>query len=251
MLLNHTGAISNPYPDGGAKLSATKATLVQHFLGQTPAQNPPLQVEREPGETYKYCNGCYSILQMVLEDITGTDYRDLVRNELLIPLNMRHSNFEETLLDDFHPDVAINYNDFHKPHPPQRKLPIYATGALWSTATDLARFILEIQKALTGQSTVIAQTVARDLVMPSSTPVRSLGFFLGDRLGDDKEGGSYFSHGGQNVGYLSMMIGNMDKLSGAVVMINISSPWNATDFPHFKFVKEAINAIGHSEGWDP
>jgi len=243
MLLNHTAAISNPYPDGGAQFSKHKATLTEHFLGQAPALNPPLQAEGNPGATYRYCNGCYSILQMVIEDITGRDYRDLVKELLLDPIGMKNSTFDDALLDASHANVALNYDDDHKVYPPQRKLPIYATEGLWSTAEEMALFIREVQKGLAGKSAILTQKVAQEMVTPGSTPTRGLGFFIGDHLGNEKPQGNYFFHGGQNIGYLAMMIGSLDGKSGAVVMINISSPWNSKEFPHFGFVKEVIRHL--------
>jgi CubicO group peptidase (beta-lactamase class C family) len=68
MLLNHSAGISNPYPDGGSVYNSRKATLKEQFLGLAPALNPPLHVEAKPGKKYSYCNGCYSILQMLRED---------------------------------------------------------------------------------------------------------------------------------------------------------------------------------------
>jgi CubicO group peptidase (beta-lactamase class C family) len=249
MLLNHTGAISNPYPDGGAQWTDKKATLLEHFQGVPPALNPPLNVESEPGAHYKYCNGCYSILQMLIEDISGKDYRDLVKETILQPIGMNNSRFDDNLLDNRSDNVAINYNDEHLPHPPVRKLPIYATGSLWSTATDMAKFIIEIQRGLQGNSRIISKKIALELVDPSSTPTRGLGFFIGDRFGNEEQGGSYFFHGGQNIGYLAFMLGNRDGKAGAVVMINISSPWNSKDFPHFAFVKQTVKLISANFGW--
>jgi CubicO group peptidase (beta-lactamase class C family) len=243
MLLNHTGAVSDPYPDGGAKFSKQKATLREHFLGQFPALNPPLSLQANPGDTYRYCNGCYSILQMVIEDITGRDYRDLIKEVLLDPIGMKKSIFSDTLLDSQHENVALNYDDTYNVYAPQRKLPIYATGGLWSTAGDMALFIREMQKGLAGKSFILSQQIARDLVTPDSTSTRGLGFFIGDRFVNEKPGGNYFFHGGQNIGYLAMMVGSIDGESGAVVMINISSPWNSKKFPHFAFVDEVIQQI--------
>jgi CubicO group peptidase (beta-lactamase class C family) len=243
MLLNHTAAISNPYPDGGAQFSKHKATLTEQFLGQAPALNSPLVVEANPGTKYSYCNGCFSVLQMLIEDITGRDYRDLVKENLLDPIGMKNSTFGDTLLDTQPANVALNYDDNHKVYPPQRKMPIYATGSLWTTADEMALFIREVQKGLAGKSFILSQKVAQEMVTPSSTPTRGLGFFIGDRFADEQKEGNYFFHGGQNIGYLAMMIGSLDGKSGAVVMINISSPWGSKEFPHFGFVKEAIRQI--------
>ena len=250
MLLNHTAAISNPYPDGG-KLHVSKiATLPEHFLGLPPAVNPPLTVLYEPGAKFSYCNGCYAILQMLVEDLSGEDYPKLMSEKFLDPLAMAGSTFDHNLLDDPKPNIALNYDDNLKPHPPIRKMPIYATGSLTTTARDLAIFLRSIQEALQNNPrTILTHEQALLMVEPSSSPTRALGFFIGNKFGDEEKGGKYFFHAGQNVGYLALLIGSLDGKVGAVVLINISSPWDAKDFPHFKFIMAAIKAIASYYNW--
>ena len=42
MLLNHTAAISNPYPNGGYGSKNTLSTLLKIYKELSPATNPPL-----------------------------------------------------------------------------------------------------------------------------------------------------------------------------------------------------------------
>ena len=60
MLLNHTGGLSNPYPDGCCGPMETLPSLQQVLNGLPPATNKPLTVERIPGTSFNYCNGCYT-----------------------------------------------------------------------------------------------------------------------------------------------------------------------------------------------
>ena len=74
MLLNHTGALSNPYPDGCCGPTETLPTLQQVLRGRPPANNPPITVERIPGSSFDYCNGCYTVLQPALESISQQSF---------------------------------------------------------------------------------------------------------------------------------------------------------------------------------
>ena len=56
MLLNHTGALSNPYPDGCCGPTETLPTLQQVLRGRL-GQQPTVTVERP--RRFDYCNGCY------------------------------------------------------------------------------------------------------------------------------------------------------------------------------------------------
>lgn len=142
MLLNHTAAISNPYPNGGYPYNAKLPTLTQVFLGQPPATNPPLRVTHKSGEKYSYCNGCYSILQMFLEDVTNENYPELMDKLILHPLKMNDSEFDNQLFLKEPNKVALPYDDkYQRFSQAPITNPIYSTGLLWTTPTDLAKFI--------------------------------------------------------------------------------------------------------------
>jgi len=250
MLLNHTAAISNPYPDGGYSYNATLPTLTQVFLGQPPATNPPLTVTAIPGTKYNYCNGCYAILQMFLEDVTGESYPALMQRQILGPVHMDESEFNNELFLKTPTRVALPYdpNKQRFPKAPTTS-PIYATGWLWTTPTDLAKFLLAIQKSLKTPHGLLPQSQALSLVTPSNTPTRGLGFYIANKEGNEEANGRYFMHAGNNIGYLTLLIGSLDGQDGAVLMINISPEWNAQNYPQFEFIKDALKTIASSFQW--
>ncbi|KTD34947.1 AMPC cephalosporinase [Legionella moravica] len=249
-LLNHTAAISNPYPDGGYRYNDTLPTLTQLFLGVPPATNPPLTVTGIPGQKYSYCNGCYSILQMFLEDVTSKTYSELMSAQILKPAGMTNSFFDNHLFIKSPEKVALPYDpERHRfPQAPTTS-PIYATGLLWSTPTDLARFLIAIQQSLTSSHGLLTRSQALALITPSSTPTRGLGFFISDQYGNEYRKGRYFMHSGNNIGYLTLMIGSMDGTNGAVIMINISPEWNAKDYPQYEFIKDSLKLIATYYHW--
>jgi len=250
MLLNHTAAISDPYPDGGYAYNETLPTLTQLFLGIPPATNLPLQVIRIPGEKYEYCNGCYAILQMFLEDVSSEKYPDLMEKLVLQPVAMKNSIFDNNLFLQHPTRVALPYDSQGKRYKkaPLRS-PIYSTGLLWTTATDLAKYVIAIQYSLQHQNGFISQDLAKEMITPSGTPIYGLGFFIGDKYGNTKKGGQYFLHAGSNLGYRTLLIGSMDGKYGAVLLINASPEWNVKDFPQFEFIKQSLKRIVIHEGW--
>lgn len=250
MLLNHTAAISNPYPDGGYPYNANLPTLTEVFQGKSPATNPPLKVIRKPGVQYSYCNGCYSILQMFLEDVTNKSYPGLMNKLILHPLKMTESEFDNQLFLKEPDKIALPYDaKQHRFTQAPITNPIYSTGLLWTTPTDLAKFIIAIQESLNTQNGIIAKKIALEMVKPSSTPTRGLGFFISDKNGVEHANGHYFMHAGNNIGYLTLMIGSLDGKNGAVFMINISPEWNAEKYPQFEFIKKSLKLIANHYHW--
>ena len=251
MLLNHTGAISNPYPDGGYQLHQSLPTLLDVFEGRPPATNPPLEVTAIPGASMQYCNGCYSILQGALEDIRNKDFSTLMQALVLNPAGMANSTFNAANVLEHPRSFAIPYDPQLQrwPGAPIRS-PVLSTGLMWTTATDLARFSVAFTNALQASNPLINQALAQQLTWPSSSATRSLGFFIGNRKGDSQEDGRYLYHSGSGVGYLSQSIISKDGQHGAVVLINISPEWDPKEVPQFEFVNETIAQIGEHYGWE-
>jgi len=250
MLLNHTGGISNPYPDGCCAPDYPLPSLIQVFRGEAPATNPPLVAATLPGAEYQYCNGCYAILQGALEDISGRDFNALLIQAVLNPAQMKSSRFDNEffLIDDS--SIALPYAPNHVVYEnaPMRN-PILSTGLLWATASDLAQFNLYVIEALNGDTDLISQALARQLVLPSSTETRTLGFYIGNKNAETQADGEYIFHTGSNIGYLTISIISMDGQHGAVILINVSPEWDAREYPQFSFITETLSEINKFYGW--
>ena len=250
MLLNHTGGISNPYPDGCCGPDYPLPSLIQVFRGEAPATNPPLVATYLPGSEYRYCNGCYAIIQGGLEDISGKDFGVLLNESVLRPAKMDSSKFDNEFFRADQSSIALPYDPDHVvfQNAPMRN-PILSTGTLWTTASDLARFNLHLTEALSGSNDLIEQTLARELVLPSSTETRTLGFFIGNKDAQTQADGGYIWHTGSNIGYLTISIISKDGQHGAVILINVSPEWDAREYPQFAFITETLAVINKYYDW--
>ena len=251
MLLNHTGGLSNPYPDGCCGPGEPLPTLQQVLRGMPPANNQPLTVERVPGTRFNYCNGCYTVLQPALESISQQSFPSLMQELVLTPAGMDNTSFDNTFFLNDTSTIAIPYDVDGKPHgrAPMRH-PILSTGLMWSTASDLARFNLAFTKALNSSHPLIDQPLAVQLSIPSSTANRSLGFELGNRDADAKARGNYLFHSGTGNGAVSLSIISLDGNHGAVFFINKGpNPWLTTNIPQYDFIKSSLKLINTHQDW--
>jgi hypothetical protein len=88
-----------------------------------------------------------------------------------------------------------------------------AAAGLWSTPTDLARFIIALQRALQGDDVGgLLASAAEHMICATVNDAYGLGLEL-SRSG-------YFSHGGANAGYTCLFIGHRTAGCGAVIMAN-------------------------------
>jgi CubicO group peptidase (beta-lactamase class C family) len=91
-----------------------------------------------------------------------------------------------------------------------------AAAGLWTTPSDLARFVIEVQKSALGQSNrVLSRTVVQEMLTPVGVGDYAVGFQI-LKLGQ----GWYFQHGGANWGFRALIVGHKVKGYGLAVMTN-------------------------------
>ena len=94
------------------------------------------RLAHEPGYLSTYTNDGFTLIELLVKARTGLAYRDFVRIEIFGPLGMRHSGF----LDEQLPAGSYARNYRGGLALSQEYLPLDATGAVCSTAQDMARF---------------------------------------------------------------------------------------------------------------
>ena len=178
-------------------------------------RTPPVTVGWVPGTKYAYSGGGTSILQVLVEKVTGKPYAQVVQERVLDKLKMDDSTFS--------PDqtrVVTGTNCYCKTIPGgARRHPEYAAAALWSTAGDLARMTLGIQSCLEGkEGSLFSKELAREMVTPDPK-IEGQYTALGLSAKKSADGSTMFSHIGGTDGFRCMFIGTDDG-QGAVIMTN-------------------------------
>jgi CubicO group peptidase (beta-lactamase class C family) len=233
-ILSHTAGLTVHGFDG-YKWKEPTPTLKQILNGETPANNPAVRSALEPGLKFEYSGGGYEISELLLEDITHSSYQSFIEKNVFVPLAMNASTYIKKPIDNCATayrfdgkEIGCKYHIY----------PEKACGAgLWTTATDLAKFIIEIQLSLKGASNkVLARSVTELMLTPYLQCSNSaFGFFI-DKKGDDY----YFQHSGLNEGFSSQYYGSMKEGHGVVVFVNSDN----TDFKD-----EVVNSVATVYGW--
>lgn len=99
---------------------------------------------RRPGESIVYANIDPPLLGVLMEDVTGRSYRELLRDEVLTPLGMGDTDVNYAI--DLGPDVARagmpDGRGGRRAQPVHANAPFFApTGSIQTTAGDMARFL--------------------------------------------------------------------------------------------------------------
>jgi CubicO group peptidase (beta-lactamase class C family) len=191
--------------------------LLQVLEGQPPANTPPIRATLLPGSRFRYSGSHYSVLQQLLADVSGTPFPQLMRELVLEPLGMHDSSYDQAFPETRLTSTAVGHYIGAQPvSGGWRVLPEMAAAGLWSSAPDLARLALELQRARQRKPTVLlSPEVVGEAFRTGPDDDWGLGIeFLG--AGRNRT----FGHGGANVGYKCVTRAACDSGSGAVVLTN-------------------------------
>ena len=199
-LLNHTSGIGT-HNGEIYDPSQPLQTLLDMLNGVKPARTAPVRVEAVPGTKFAYSNGGYLVLYLVIEDVTGEPFARYMQHAVLDPMGMKDSTFDSPLPERWARRAAMSYADGTTGTPPQKFVePNLAAGGLWTTPTDLAKFLIEIQREYAGKSQkVLNRQMVHAMLTPDDHLVQprrwGLGIEVGGHLGDPymrHEGSAYF-----------------------------------------------------------
>jgi len=214
-LLSHTAGLS---VDGfnGYEINDKIPTIDQILIGKKPANSDAVQSLIEPNKEFKYSGGGVLITQKILSEQNEMKYEDYMSKNILNPIGMMNSTFTQESQRDT--QFASGYwasgnrlkGRFHL-------YPEMAAAGLWSTPTEISRFVIEIQKSLVGESNkLLSPNMTKRMIKPQLPEGETgLGVFLSE-VNDKK----YFTHGGSNEGYKCYYYGSVEKGNGFVIMTN-------------------------------
>lgn len=235
-LLTHTGGTNVPGFPGYAS-GESVPTLQEVLDGLPPSNTPPVRANIEPDTQWRYSGGGYAIMQQALIDVSGKTFPELMNELVLVPIGMTRSTFRQPLPADLVANTATPYADTGEqvlggPH----TYPEMAAAGLWTDPTDLARFAIAIQRALTSSpDSLLSSRLARDMVA-TRFDKRGTMFGVGG-AGTDP----YFAHSGEDAGFVTYLVAYENKGDGAVVMANGDRG--------FDLVEEIVRAVAHEYGW--
>ncbi|UCC84542.1 MAG: beta-lactamase family protein [Gemmatimonadota bacterium] len=235
-LLSHTAG-TTVHGFRGYRYTESMPTLIQVLNGASPANSAPIVVDYTPGSNSRYSGGGYVVMQQALMDIEATSFPEIMSGTVLQPIGMTNSTFEQPLPEPWLGSASAGHYSNDQVVPGDHHVyPEMAAAGLWTTPRDLARFLIELQLSLLGQSN---QILSMELVELMLTEV-SGGFGLGIAVWSNR-GEPYFGHGGANEGFRCLMLAHRSGGFGAVVMTNSD---DGSDLAH-----AVIELIGEREGW--
>ncbi|HEV8002561.1 MAG TPA: serine hydrolase domain-containing protein [Planctomycetaceae bacterium] len=236
-ILSHTAGFTvHGFP--GYAVGKPIPTLPQIFDGVKPANTRSIRVDKVPGKGFRYSGGGTTVMQQLVIDVTGRPFPQVTHDLVLAPLAMTSSSYEQPLPADWAARTATAHNRLGNPIPGRWHIyPEMAAAGLWTTPSDVARYIIEVQLAHVGKShKVLSHKMVEEMLTPQNGGPVGLGPFL-EGSGSSRR----FEHGGSDAGFICKFVGYLDRGQGAMVMTNSDNGG--------QLAEEVLNGIAVAYGW--
>lgn len=219
-LLSHTGGL--PLGDvftiysPNEKMPSLKEKLTQEAV-----------LINEPGAVFSYSNTGYNLLELLIEEVTGQDFAEYMKQEILIPLNLRHSSY---IWDEITtPTVPVGYDLNGRPVQVY-VYPEKASGGLFATVEDIATFAIAGMPDVTNTPHILSQTSIKELYTPVS---QNMGIYslvfdaysLGHYIETLPNNEYAISHGGQGTGIMTHFHAIPETGDAIVILTNSQRSW--------------------------
>lgn len=227
-LLSHTAGLDDGLGYDGFASAEERQTLEQSLTragDASPGKSGEVRLGREPGSGWQYSGGGYTLLQLLVEEVSGQSFSEYMDSAVFAPLGMTRTTFDHDraielgLAQNFRPDGTTE---------PFRWYTAKAATSLFTTAGDLSLFVKA--QGPDGRQSVLSKG-SRDLVMaPHASQLGADIWGLGAMLyAPNNRGGFIIGHDGQN-GPAINTAARLDPATGdGIVVLSTGTPLLATD----------------------
>lgn len=194
-------------------------------------------VDTIPGSIWRYSGGGYTVMEKVVEDVSGLPLEEYMSRNILLPIGMKNSTYQQPVTEEFQSNISAAYDingeiidGLWNNYPEQ------AAAGLWTTPSDLALYVIEIQDILQGKKDGVLTKETVEMMLTK----HKNGWGLGPSL--QNEGDSLiFGHGGKNAGFTNDMIAYAYQGNALIVMTNGDNGG--------KLISEIKNAVSDYYNW--
>ncbi|MDN9009629.1 serine hydrolase domain-containing protein [Brevibacillus laterosporus] len=212
-LLSHTAGLS-PHQGYLGVSPESRLYPIEESLSKKSLFNEPVKITGKPGAAVVYSGGGYSILQLVIEEVTGMPFDRYMKEQVMEPLGMKASSFRQVPIDS---KLSKPYGYFGQ-ELPNYQFPEQAAAGLKTNTTDMMTLIVASMEANNSKSKG-HDVIKSERVEEMQKPVLSengLGVFV-KKLSNQR---TLIYHSGDNRGWHSFYGLIPETQDGLVILTN-------------------------------
>lgn len=212
LLTHNAGMTVQGFPGYQQKDTFPSIETVLNGKGNTPA----IVVDTFPGSISRYSGGGFTVMEKLVEDVSGLPLEKYMAENILPQMGMPKSTFDQPLPEALYSKASAAYNDkgeiieglWHN-------YPEQAAAGLWTTPSDLANYCINIQNILSGKEKGVLSKETVEKMLTKHKNDWGLGVSL---MG--KRNSLIFAYAGKNAGFTSMLIAFAHHGDAVIIMTN-------------------------------
>ncbi len=212
-LLTHTAGMTvHGFP--GYKQTDTFPSITQVLDGA--GNTPRIFVDTIPESLWRYSGGGYTVMEKMVEDMSGLPFDVYSLNTVLQSIGMENSTFKQPITTEGQSNISAAYDGEGKIiEGLWHNYPEKAAAGLWTTPTDLAKYCIEIQQILKGKEDGV---LSKESVEKMITKHKN-DWGLGPSLQWEQDS-LIFRHGGKNAGFTNELVAFAYRENAVIIMTN-------------------------------
>jgi CubicO group peptidase (beta-lactamase class C family) len=231
-LLSHTAGLTDGLGYAGFE-PGTAVQPLEESLTRTadasPGASGGVRVGYEPGTEWRYSGGGYTLLQLLIEEVTGESFEAYMQRAVFRPLGMSHSTFQWTPAQGT--NLATFYGEDSKPATHYRFTAL-AAASLYTSVSDLTRFLQAHLPGRQGEPVgrgVLEPETIEEMWRPHASQFGQDIWGLGTILyAENNQGGFVVGHDGRNQPAINTAA-RLDPATGnGIVVLETGNPLLAT-----------------------
>jgi D-alanyl-D-alanine carboxypeptidase len=218
-LINHVSGYRDYYPLDYVDREMTLPTTAEHIIQEYATK----ALDFDPGTRWSYSNTGYTILGRVLERVSGKPLRTLLEERIFRPLGMQQTMYEPTRPER----RATGYVSWALGPMEPAQLEgagwIGASGGIWSTAGDIARWDIALMRP------GFLSPASREVMFTPRILRNGISTGYAGGLNVSQQGGrTVIQHGGATAGFSATNVFVPDDTAAVVLLSNTDQNIAAT-----------------------
>ena len=171
--------------------------------------------DSQPSVEYEYSNLGATLLAYIIQISKGENFDDYTNELILKPLDMNSSNWD---IDKIKKDRHISYYNELYNEIPKYYIITYPDGGLYSSVSDLTKYLQEMMKGYSGESSLLSKESFREMMSHQYDKEE-----LTEGLCWDLSIEGLIGHAGNDFGTSTLMYFSPESGIGRILFTNIST----------------------------